>query len=93
MTHRIGANLRTARLLLRPLAAEDAAAVVTALNDAAVARWLARCRSPVARGKAVGALHFALNRAETDLVPRPRPPRPQAQRAKPAPFYEFGMNA
>ena len=46
MTGEIRAELRTARLLLRPLAARDAAALVAALNDVLVARWLARVPHP-----------------------------------------------
>ena len=46
-----------------------------------------------ARGQEVGSVHFALNRAETDLLPRLRAPRPQRAKAKAVPDYEFSMNA
>jgi RimJ/RimL family protein N-acetyltransferase len=46
MTDLIRAELQTARLVLRPLAADDEAALVAALNDAAVARWLSRVPHP-----------------------------------------------
>lgn len=46
MKDEIHAELQTARLLLRPLAASDAAVLVPALNDAFSARWLARVPHP-----------------------------------------------
>jgi RimJ/RimL family protein N-acetyltransferase len=48
MTNSIRAELQTARLVLRPLAADDEAAVVAALNDIAVTGWLAVVPFPYA---------------------------------------------
>ena len=49
MTNTIRAELQTARLMLRPLGAGDDTTLVAALNDAAVARWLARVPHPYGR--------------------------------------------
>ena len=46
-----------------------------------------------ARAKETGLVHLVLDRAETDLVPRLRVPRPQIARAKAASVYTFSMNA
>ena len=47
----------------------------------------------LARNEVVESLDLVLHRADSPLVPRPRPPSPIAARAKPMPVYEFSMNA